>query len=114
MRKLAALLTLTVAAAFFVTGSPARAAVVTIVATDFKFTPAVVHLKKGQITTLHLKAAQGAHGLNVPEIGLKNTVITAAGTTVKVKPMKAGTFTAHCALYCGPGHTTMAMKFIVK
>ena len=114
MRKLAALLTLALSSVFFVAPLAARAGDVTITASNFKFTPAVVTLKKGVETTLHLKAAEGAHGLNVPEIGLPNTVITAAGSTVKVKPAKAGTFTAHCALVCGAGHAQMAMKFIVK
>lgn len=114
MRKLASLLTLAVTAALFVPALPAGASTVTITASNFKFTPAVVTLKKGVTTTLHLKAAEGAHGLNVPEIGLPNTVITAAGTDVKVTPKKAGTFAAKCALVCGAGHDTMAMKFIVK
>jgi cytochrome c oxidase subunit 2 len=81
----------------------------------YAFKPAVVMLKKGQATTLHFKATPGApHGLNVPELGIKNIVITSAGTNVKVKPMKAGTYAAHCTIVCGSGHAHMAMKFIVK
>lgn len=81
----------------------------------YAFKPAVVMLKKGQATTLHFKATPGApHGLNVPELGIKNAIITSAGTNVTVKPMKAGTYVAHCAIVCGTGHAHMAMKFIVK
>ncbi|GAC1312689.1 MAG: hypothetical protein NVS2B3_14240 [Vulcanimicrobiaceae bacterium] len=81
----------------------------------YAFKPAVVMLKKGQATTLHFKATPGApHGLNVPELGINNAVITAAGTNVTVKPTKAGTYAAHCTIVCGTGHPHMAMKFIVK
>ncbi|GAC1413497.1 MAG: hypothetical protein NVS3B16_06650 [Vulcanimicrobiaceae bacterium] len=81
----------------------------------FAFKPAVVMLKKGQPTTLHFKATAGApHGLNVPQLGINNIVITQAGTNVAVTPKSAGTYTAHCTVVCGAGHAHMAMKFIVK
>lgn len=81
----------------------------------FAFKPAVVMLKKGQATTLHFKATPGApHGLNVPALGIRNIVITQAGTNVTVTPKKAGTYPAHCTIVCGTGHPHMAMKFIVK
>ncbi|BDE06159.1 hypothetical protein WPS_14350 [Vulcanimicrobium alpinum] len=81
----------------------------------FAFSPNVVTLKKGVPTTLHFKATPGApHGLAVPGIGLANTVITSAGTTVTVTPKKAGTFPANCTIVCGAGHDHMAMKFVVK
>lgn len=81
----------------------------------FAFKPAVVMLHKGKPTTLHFKATAGApHGLNVPELGIKNAIITQAGTNITVTPKKAGTYAAHCTLVCGAGHAHMAMKFIVK
>ncbi|GAC1566005.1 MAG: hypothetical protein NVS3B17_23770 [Vulcanimicrobiaceae bacterium] len=97
--------------------APALANDVNVVANGqtFAFKPAVVMLKKGQATTLHFKATAGApHGLNVPDIGIKNIIITQAGTNVTVTPKKAGTYDAHCTLVCGAGHAHMAMKFIVK
>ncbi len=82
----------------------------------FAFKPAVVTLHKGKTTTLHFKATPGGapHGLNVPELGIKNAIITQSGTNVTVNPKKAGTFAAHCTLVCGAGHAHMAMKFVVK
>jgi cytochrome c oxidase subunit 2 len=97
--------------------TPAVAGSVNVMANGqtFAFSPSVVTLKKGVPTTIHFKATPGApHGLSVPEIGLKNTVITSAGTSATVTPKKAGTFTAHCTIVCGAGHAHMAMKFVVK
>ena len=97
--------------------APAFANAVSIQANGqtFAFKPNVVMLKKGQSTTLNFKATPGApHGLNVPELGIKNLIITPGGASVAVKPMKAGTYEAHCTIVCGAGHAHMAMKFIVK
>lgn len=81
----------------------------------YAFKPSVVMLKKGRTTTLHFKATPGApHGINVPELGINNVVITGAGTTVTVTPKKTGTYAAHCTIVCGSGHAHMAMKFVVS
>jgi len=87
---------------------------VTITAKNFSFSPAVVRLKKGEPVVFHLRAAQGVHGLNAPEVGLDHIVLTAKEQIVKVTPMKAGTFVVHCSIVCGAGHAQMALTFIVK
>ena len=100
-----------------VLATPAFASDVNVTANGktFAFSPSVVTLKKGVPTKIHFKATPGApHGLAVPGIGLPNTVITSAGTTVTVTPKKAGTYPAHCTIVCGAGHEHMAMKFVVK
>ncbi len=98
--------------------SPASAKQITVLANGqtFAFSPAVVHLKKDEATTVVFKTTSpGApHGLNVPDLGIHNIVITQAGTTVQMDPKKAGTYTAHCTIVCGAGHEHMAMKFIVR
>lgn len=95
---------------------PAAAAVanVTITAKNFSFSPSVVHLKKGQTVRFHLRSSQGVHGLNVPQVGINNVTLTSKETDVTATPKKAGTFVAHCAVYCGVGHQNMKMTFIVK
>ncbi len=94
---------------------PAQAANdVTITAKNFSFSPAVVRLKKGEPVVFHLRAAQGVHGLNAPEVGINNIVLTAKEQIVRATPTKAGTFVVHCSIVCGTGHAQMAMTFIVK
>ena len=104
------------AVASFAAASPALAEKkdITITAHNFAFSPAVVTLEKGETYTLHLKSADNPHGLAVPEIGLHNVVITKAAQTIKITPTTAGTFVAHCSVFCGAGHAHMAMKFVVK
>ncbi len=87
---------------------------VTITAKNFSFSPAVVRLKKGEPVTFHLRAAQGVHGLNAPEVGINSMVLTAKEQIVRATPSKSGTFVVHCSIVCGTGHAQMAMTFIVK
>lgn len=98
---------------------PARAAdktiVVTASATDFTFKPSTVTLQKGVPVTVLFKSESGAHGLDVPALGINKLIIASpAGTPVQITPKKAGTYDGHCTLVCGAGHDKMAMQFIVK
>ena len=86
----------------------------TIVAHNFAFVPATVKLERGESYTIHLKSTDGAHGLNVPQVGIHNVIITAHEQTMTIMPKTAGTFVAHCTQYCGTGHATMAMTFVVS
>lgn len=99
----------------FIPAQPASATQsVTVKAKNFSFSPAVVTLKEGQPTAITFVATQGVHGITSPEIGLNQTVtITSSPTTVTVTPHKTGTFTAHCAIFCGVGHAKMQLVFKV-
>ena len=103
-----------VAIALFVAVPAFAAHDVTITARNFTFSPAVVRLKKGEPVVFHLRAAQGVHGLNVPEVGLPHELLTSREKTVRATPHQAGTFVVHCAVVCGTGHSHMGMTFIVK
>ena len=85
-----------------------------ITAKNYSFSPSVVHLKKGDTVHFHLRASQGVHGLNVPEVGIKSAVLTSKELTITAVPKKAGTFLTHCTVVCGPGHPNMKMTFIVE
>lgn len=96
------------------TAASAAPAKVTITAKNFTFAPSVVTLKVGQPTQLTFVGAEGVHGLTAPDIGLTQSVtITGTPTTVTVTPQKAGTFVAHCAIFCGIGHPKMQITFHV-
>lgn len=98
-----------------ISAAPASAAqTVTIKAKNFAFSPTVVTLKEGQPTAITFVASEGVHGLTAPDIGLNQTVtITSSPTTVTVTPRKVGTFTSHCAIFCGIGHAKMQIVFKV-
>jgi cytochrome c oxidase subunit II len=106
------------ASAVIVLASPAGAAdtiVVTASSNDFAFHPRVLVLRKDVPVTLLFKADSGAHGIDVPRLGIHAlTIASTTGTRVRVTPRKAGTYDAHCTVFCGAGHEHMILRFIVR
>ena len=90
-----------------------HSATISIVASNWKFTPGTVTVEVNQATTFHLSSAGGVHGIQSTDLGIPSTTIL-PGKTVSVTftPKKVGTFTVHCAVFCGAGHA--AMTLIVK
>jgi cytochrome c oxidase subunit 2 len=94
---------------------PARAASadVTLQASNWQFSPAVIEAHVGVPVTLHVTSTEGVHGISSDELGIPNTMLTPGKTvTVTFTPKKAGTYDVHCSVPCGPGHADM--KFTVK
>jgi len=88
----------------------AGATTISVVASNWKFTPAVITVHVGKPTTLKLSAAVGAHGLASPDLGIPQTVIVqGTPTSVTFTPTKTGTYVLHCAIPCGSGHDHMVL-----
>jgi cytochrome c oxidase subunit 2 len=81
-----------------------------ITAKRFTYEPGEITLKKGQPVVLALKSADVAHGLRLRELSV-DAKIPAGGTKeVQLTPQKTGDFVAHCSVFCGAGHGSMALK----
>ena len=81
-----------------------------ITARRFSYEPGEITLKKGQPVVLVLKSMDVAHGLRLRELNV-DAKIPAGGTKeVQLTPQKTGNFVAHCSVFCGPGHGSMALK----
>lgn len=99
--------------------APATAAPVTetgkteeiaVTAKNFAFDKKEIHVKKGDTIKLTLVNGSGAHGIEIPDLGVK---LAKAGT-IEFVADKAGEFEYNCALMCGTGHDAMVGKFIVE
>jgi cytochrome c oxidase subunit 2 len=84
---------------------------VTVTATNFKFEPAEIHVKKGDKVTLKLANKQGMHGLAVPELKVD---LKKDGDTATFTADKTGAFDFQCSVMCGAGHTDMKGKIVVE
>jgi len=83
---------------------------ISIVASNWKFTPDEITLKAGQPQVLHLTSAEGVHGLQSDELGIKQTMIApGSAVDVTVTPRKAGIYVLHCSIMCGAGHPNMTL-----
>jgi cytochrome c oxidase subunit 2 len=84
-----------------------------ITAKRFSFEPGEITLKKGQPVVLVLKSVDVAHGFRVRELNIDAKIPAGNTKEVKVTPQKTGNFVAHCSVFCGPGHGSMALKLHV-
>lgn len=111
-RALGVVLGLALAAATARAEEPASR-VIKIVAKKFDFTPAEIHIKKGEHVVLELTSADRKHGFKVPELGIRVEVPPGTTTRVDVTPQKAGKFGFACDVFCGDGHEDMTGTLIV-
>ncbi len=84
-----------------------------ITAKRFSYEPGEITLKKGQPVVLVIKSADVTHGLRVRELNVDVKIPVGVPAEVQLTPQKTGTFVAHCSVFCGPGHGSMALKLHV-
>jgi cytochrome c oxidase subunit 2 len=85
-----------------------------LVASRFKFTPAVIEVTQGEHVQLNVHSSDGTHGLSIKDFQVK-TKVPKTGETVTVEFVadKAGTFPFKCSEYCGGGHSRMKGELVV-
>jgi cytochrome c oxidase subunit 2 len=84
-----------------------------ITAKRFSFEPGEITLKKGQPVVLVLRSMDVTHGLRFRELSVDVKIPAGNTIEVTVTPQKTGDFVAHCSVFCGPGHGSMALKLHV-
>ena len=91
---------------------PVRSIDVTL--SRYAFSPERIEVRLGERIVLNVRSLDGAHGLQVRELGL-NARVAGRGRPVSVAltPQKAGTFQIACSESCGVGHSRMKASFIV-
>ena len=110
-RRSIAIVAVIFAAFFYAVGS--AAALLSVVASNWKFTPSTITLKAGVAQVLHFTSSEGVHGVQSDALGIPLTTIApGSGVNVTVTPKTAGTFIVPCAIVCGAGHADM--KLTVK
>lgn len=83
---------------------------ITVVASNWKFTPSTITLHAGHVTTLRLTSKEGVHGLQSADLDIPQTAIMPGSyKTVDVTPAKPGTYVLHCSIFCGAGHPNMTL-----
>ena len=107
----AALTAMLVAALLFVSATRAEVAPrrIEVTAKRFAFAPGEITLKRGEPVVLVLKSTDVAHGIRIKELGVEVKVGKGQSKEVAFTPSKTGTFVAHCSVFCGSGHGSMAL-----
>ncbi len=86
-----------------------------VVASKFKFEPAIIAVTQGESVKLTVRSADGTHGFAIKDYKVK-VVIPRGGETIDVSFLaeQAGTFEFVCSEYCGTGHRGMKGRLVVQ
>ena len=88
---------------------------ITVTASNWKFEPSTINVKKGETIKLVVKSTTGTHGLAVSELNIKTKSIKPSKEeTIIFKAEKTGTFPFYCNVYCGSGHKNMKGSIVIK
>ncbi len=85
-----------------------------IVATNWKFSPSLIEVNKGDKVELHLQSTEGTHGFALLEFDVSETLREGEDIHVEFIADKIGTFNFFCMVPCGKGHSGMNGLLVVK
>lgn len=74
------------------------------------FNPDVIRVKDGTRLVIHLTTRDVAHGFNVSEFDVSETILPGKTTTTTFVADRKGTFSFGCDIACGTGHPDMAER----
>ena len=85
-----------------------------VTASRYKFEPARIEVRQGDVVELVLRSADTDHGLAIKAYAVK-VAIPKGGETVGVSfvASRPGTFPIECSEYCGSGHKRMNGELVV-
>jgi len=84
-----------------------------ITAKKFEYSPAEVHLKRGEHVVLELTSLDRKHGFKLPELGIRADVPAGTTARIEVTAEKAGRVPFACDVFCGDGHEDMTGTLVV-
>ena len=85
-----------------------------VTASRYRFEPARLEVRQGDVVELVLRSADTDHGLAIQAYAVK-VAIPKGGETVGVSFVanRVGTFPIECSEYCGSGHKRMKGELVV-
>jgi cytochrome c oxidase subunit 2 len=86
-----------------------------VVASRFKFEPAIISVGEGDSVRLRVRSVDRAHGIGISAFRVKASIPKAGEVvTVEFTADRPGTFDITCSEYCGGGHAAMKGRLIVR
>ncbi len=85
-----------------------------IFATNYQFTPDVIHVKAGTLVTLKLTTDEGPHGFSLHDYDIDEIIESGQIRRIDVYFALKGEFEFSCSHFCGLGHFGMNGKIIVE
>lgn len=85
-----------------------------VIARQWNFEPATIEVNEGDIVRIKIKSVDVPHGILIPEYDINEVLDPGKEVTLEFKADKKGTFSFLCSVPCGPGHSDMRGKLVVK
>ena len=86
----------------------------TIVAKDFRYTPARIEVTQDDLVKLTVRSEDIAHSFTIDEYRIVKRVPAGGSTTFEFRADRAGTFPFYCNLTSEAGHQMMHGELVVR
>ncbi len=80
----------------------------------YSIDPPVIQVKAGEVVALEVTTADVQHGLDIPELGIKEPIQPGKTTTVSFTAPGKGEYRIVCGVICGPHHEDMRGRLVVE
>lgn len=90
------------------------ARVIQVTSENWKFTPNVITVKRGEKVQLQVTGISGTHGFAVPDLGINVPVAPGQTVTIDLPTDSVGTHAFFCSIPCGPGHFDMKGQVVIE
>lgn len=87
---------------------------VMMTAERFRFVPDAIHVRKGTLVILRIKAIDATHGFQLGDFGIDETIRENETKTVEFYASTKGVYGFRCSHFCGIGHLGMTGKLVVE
>ena len=87
---------------------------INVVMKKYTIDPPVIRVKAGERIELNVTTADVQHGLDIPALGIKQSVQPGRTTTIYFTAPQKGEYRMACGIICGPHHDDMVGKLVVE
>ncbi len=88
--------------------------IIRVSAENWKFTPNVIQIKKGEKVRLQVTGISGTHSFAVSGLNINVPVAQGQMVIIDLPTDTVGTFDFRCAIPCGSGHNDMTGQIIIE
>lgn len=94
--------------------NPAPDEHVRVVMRKYSIEPSLIRVKPGERVELDVTTSDVQHGLDIPDLGIKEPVQPGRTTVVTFRAPAKGEYRIACGVICGAHHEDMTAKLVVE
>jgi heme/copper-type cytochrome/quinol oxidase subunit 2 len=87
---------------------------VKVVMKKYRIDPPVIRVKSGDTVELEVSTVDVQHGLDIPQLGIKEAVQPGKPAIITFIAPAKGEYQVTCGILCGPHHDDMQARLVVE